>query len=94
MAELSPMGRNGRDIEVANGILFLASDEAGFITGQDLAIDGGFTAGAAVKYSGKTQQRIGNREQIEVVRLHALIHRRLMVDQGDGAVLRGEHFEF
>ena len=29
-----------------------------------------------------------------IVRLHALIHGGLIVDQGDGAVLRGEHLEF
>ncbi len=36
-----PMGRLGRPEEVANAILFLASDEASFITGVALAIDGG-----------------------------------------------------
>ena len=38
-----PMGRLGRPEEVAAGILFLASDEASFITGQVLNIDGGLT---------------------------------------------------
>lgn len=47
MAAMTPMGRNGLDIEIASGVLYLASDEASYITGQDLAIDGGFTAGAA-----------------------------------------------
>jgi 3alpha(or 20beta)-hydroxysteroid dehydrogenase len=51
MAALTPMARNGKDFEIANGVAFLASEEASFITGQDLAIDGGFTAGAAAKYS-------------------------------------------
>jgi NAD(P)-dependent dehydrogenase (short-subunit alcohol dehydrogenase family) len=36
-----PMGRLGRPEEVANAILFLASDEASFITGVTLPIDGG-----------------------------------------------------
>jgi NAD(P)-dependent dehydrogenase (short-subunit alcohol dehydrogenase family) len=36
-----PMGRCGRPEEVANAILFLASDEASFITGVTLPIDGG-----------------------------------------------------
>jgi hypothetical protein len=29
-----------------------------------------------------------------IVRLNALVHRRLIVDHGNGAVLRGQHFEF
>jgi NAD(P)-dependent dehydrogenase (short-subunit alcohol dehydrogenase family) len=39
-----PMGRLGRAEEVASAILFLASDEASFITGTELIVDGGFTA--------------------------------------------------
>jgi 3alpha(or 20beta)-hydroxysteroid dehydrogenase len=39
-----PMGRLAKPIEVANGVLFLASDEASFITGIELCIDGGGTA--------------------------------------------------
>ena len=39
-----PLGRLGRAEEVANAILFLASDEASFITGTELIVDGGFTA--------------------------------------------------
>ena len=39
-----PMKRLGLVEEVANGILFLASDEASFVTGAELVIDGGFTA--------------------------------------------------
>lgn len=38
----SPLGRMGRPEEVANGILFLASDEASFVSGHGLVIDGGF----------------------------------------------------
>ncbi|HYS48413.1 MAG TPA: SDR family NAD(P)-dependent oxidoreductase [Xanthobacteraceae bacterium] len=36
-----PFGRLGRPEEVANTVLFLASDEAGWITGQTLVVDGG-----------------------------------------------------
>jgi 3-oxoacyl-[acyl-carrier protein] reductase len=36
-----PFGRMGRPEEVANAVLFLASDEAGWITGQTLVVDGG-----------------------------------------------------
>lgn len=39
-----PMGRLGQATEVAQAILFLASDEASFITGTELVVDGGFTA--------------------------------------------------
>lgn len=41
---LTPMGRIGLPEEIAAGVLFLASDEASFVTGAALAIDGGFTA--------------------------------------------------
>ena len=43
--ETCQMGRLGRPDEIAAGALFLASDEASFITGHSLVIDGGFTAG-------------------------------------------------
>ena len=39
-----PMGRFGEPIEIAQGALFLASDESSFMTGQSLLIDGGITA--------------------------------------------------
>jgi NAD(P)-dependent dehydrogenase (short-subunit alcohol dehydrogenase family) len=39
-----PMGRIGEPAEVASAILFLASDEASFITGAILPVDGGFLA--------------------------------------------------
>jgi len=39
------LSRLGKPIEVANAALFLASDEASFVTGHSLVVDGGFTAG-------------------------------------------------
>lgn len=41
---LTPMGRLGKPEEIANAILFLASDESSYITGAELAIDGGYSA--------------------------------------------------
>jgi len=38
------MGRWGQPEEIAYGCVFLASDEAKFVTGIDLAIDGGMSA--------------------------------------------------
>lgn len=40
-----PMGRLSSPEEIANGIFWMASEEASFMTGQTLALDGGYTAG-------------------------------------------------
>ncbi|WP_372085064.1 SDR family NAD(P)-dependent oxidoreductase [Tistrella mobilis] len=40
-----PLGRNGQPADVAEAILFLASDQASWITGTVLPVDGGVTAG-------------------------------------------------
>jgi NAD(P)-dependent dehydrogenase (short-subunit alcohol dehydrogenase family) len=44
MVSRIPLGRYGRPVEVALGVLYLASDEASFVTGSELVIDGGWTA--------------------------------------------------
>lgn len=41
---MHPIGRIGKPDDIANGVLYLASDESSFVTGTHLIIDGGFTA--------------------------------------------------
>src|SRR6202162_3223005 len=45
MKSMIPLGRFGRDREIAAAIVFLASEEAGYITGQVLEVNGGMHAG-------------------------------------------------
>ena len=49
--ERIPMGRIGTPEEVADTILFLASDAARYVTGQELVVDGGLTINGAVGHA-------------------------------------------
>jgi NAD(P)-dependent dehydrogenase (short-subunit alcohol dehydrogenase family) len=44
ISKLYPLGRIGQPLEIANAALFLASEEASFVTGSVLVVDGGITA--------------------------------------------------
>ncbi|MCB1676058.1 MAG: SDR family oxidoreductase [Halioglobus sp.] len=43
MEGMTPMGRMGKPEEIASAVLRLCSDEASFVTGHPLVIDGGAT---------------------------------------------------
>lgn len=45
VGRLTPLGRWGKTVEVANAILYLASDESSYVTGEALYVSGGFKGG-------------------------------------------------
>jgi len=51
-----PLGRFGRPDEVADTALFLATDRSGFITGENIVVDGGLSAGLPTSFENKIYQ--------------------------------------
>jgi hypothetical protein len=49
--ELTPLERTGRADEVAHVVAFLLWDATAYVSGAEIAVDGGFTSSAGVKYS-------------------------------------------
>ncbi|MDH6710545.1 NAD(P)-dependent dehydrogenase (short-subunit alcohol dehydrogenase family) [Kitasatospora sp. MAA19] len=46
----TPMGRVGEAPEIATAVVYLLSDDASYVTGAELAVDGGWTTGPTVTY--------------------------------------------
>jgi NAD(P)-dependent dehydrogenase (short-subunit alcohol dehydrogenase family) len=73
---LNPIGRAGLPADVADAVLFLASDAAGFVTGTHLVVDGGITIGPRHAWDrgvpGPLAETLGlSREQIAAMRAAA-----------------------
>ncbi|MEV7599167.1 glucose 1-dehydrogenase [Kitasatospora sp. NPDC089797] len=46
----TPMGRVGEAPEIASAVVYLLSDDSSYVTGAELAVDGGWTTGPTVRY--------------------------------------------
>ena len=54
VSDLQPLGRSGEPEDIARAALFLASDEAEWITGEALVVDGGLLSGRPWRKLGRT----------------------------------------
>lgn len=76
-AGANPIGRSGRPNDIAEAVVFLASDAAGFVTGTSLTVDGGITMGPRHSWdpesAGPMQLALGiTKEQARAMRAAAL----------------------
>ena len=74
--EANPIGRSGMPLDIANAVLFLASDASSFITGTHMTVDGGLTIGPRHSWDPQTpgpmQTALGiSREQAQAMRTAA-----------------------
>lgn len=53
LADWAPLRRSGQPADIANAALWLASDEADYVTGQAIVVDGGLTAGRSLDEFGQ-----------------------------------------
>ncbi|MGD9665558.1 MAG: SDR family oxidoreductase, partial [Novosphingobium sp.] len=53
LSVLAPLGREGQPDDIAAAVHFLASDDAGYVTGQNWLVDGGWSVGTTVQTLGK-----------------------------------------
>ena len=58
MAEQYPLRRTGVPDDIANAVVFLCSDEASFVTGEDLTVDGGLTIQIQENFAGRIAQYV------------------------------------
>ena len=64
-----PVGRAGQPADIAEAVLYLASDAAGFVTGTQLVVDGGITIGTKASWHPQTQAE--RRAAMEALALQA-----------------------